>query len=151
MPAYDLGRDEISQILADEWVVRVAFNDGESLYLIPLGYVWLRSSFCGVTEAGQKTRIADQNPLVAFQVDTSSATGLFDWRSVTGEGRFRIVANDEAQQEVLSGLQPVIAQAPSWWQREQAPRLASGELKVWNITPTRIHGRRFGPSEDTSR
>jgi nitroimidazol reductase NimA-like FMN-containing flavoprotein (pyridoxamine 5'-phosphate oxidase superfamily) len=94
MPAQDLNKNDTLAILAEEQLVRVAFHDGESPYLIPLGYVWLRSALYGVTDSGRKTDIAEANPRVAFQVDTSSTTGLFEWRSVTGEGRFEIIHND---------------------------------------------------------
>ncbi len=150
MPARDLSNDEISKILAGEQLVRVAFHDGDSPYLIPLGYVWLRSALYGLTKPGRKTHIAEANPCVAFQVDTSSATGLFESESVTGEGQFEIVTHDEEKQEALSALQSVIAQAPDWWQREQAPRVASGELQVWKVTPTCISGRRYERTGDSS-
>jgi nitroimidazol reductase NimA-like FMN-containing flavoprotein (pyridoxamine 5'-phosphate oxidase superfamily) len=95
--------------------------------------------------------MAEAKPTVAFQVDTSAATGLFEWDSVTGEGRFEIVTSEEERQETLSALQPVIAQAPDWWQRNLAPQLVSGALLVWKISPIRSFGRRYSPPEDVAR
>jgi nitroimidazol reductase NimA-like FMN-containing flavoprotein (pyridoxamine 5'-phosphate oxidase superfamily) len=148
MPALDLSNEEIVEILAGEQLVRVAFHDGESGYLIPLGYVWLQAAFYGVLEPGRKTRIAAEHPTIVFQVDTASTTGLFEWSSVTGEGQFEIVTDQEECQRALSALQPIIAQAPDWWRSEQALRIASGALQVWKITPTRTGGRRYVPPSD---
>ncbi len=145
MPPSDLSDAEVADVLEGERVVRVAFRDGESVYLIPLGYVWLNSALHGVTEFGRKTRIAEADPRVAFQVDTSSDTGLFEWRSVTGEGRFELVTAEDVTREVLLALQPIIEDAPEWWQRDQGPKIAAGTLQVWRVTPTHLQGRRYGP------
>ncbi len=96
MPRYELSVDEAIEILAGETLVRVAFHGGEAPYLIPLGYVWLDSALFGVAEPGGKTRMAELNPTVAFQVDTSAETGVFEWESVMGEGMFQVVV-DEAE------------------------------------------------------
>jgi len=146
MPRYDLSADETIRVLAGEKLVRVAFHDGEAPYLIPLGYVWLDSALFGVADPGRKTRLAEGHPGVAFQVDTSAETGVFEWESVTGEGTFEIVAEGDAEKrQVLTALQSVIAEAPDWWQREQASKM--GSLLVWKLTPTRISGCRYAPAE----
>jgi nitroimidazol reductase NimA-like FMN-containing flavoprotein (pyridoxamine 5'-phosphate oxidase superfamily) len=124
--------------------VRVAFRNQETLYLIPLGYVWIRSALYGVADCGRKTEMASQNPAVAFQVDTAMETGLWEWDSVTGEGVFELVDGTE-KQEALAALQQVIAKAPDWWRREQGPRMAAGTLVVWRIRPTHMAGCRYGP------
>lgn len=146
MPRQPLSEDECVRLLAREALVRVAFHDETSLYLIPLGYVWLRGALHGVTERGRKTRVAEANSNVAFQVDSSAHTGLWKWDSVTGEGSFELVASDAEKQQVLSGLQPVVAQAPEWWRQDQAARIAAGTLLVWKIVPTRVSGCRYAPS-----
>jgi nitroimidazol reductase NimA-like FMN-containing flavoprotein (pyridoxamine 5'-phosphate oxidase superfamily) len=148
MPRYDLSADETIRVLAGERVVRVAFRDGETSYLIPLGYVWLDSALLGVADPGRKTRMAESNPSVAFQVDTSAETGVFEWESVTGDGTFQVVVDEAERQQAIAALQPVIAQAPEWWQREQVPRMAAGSLVVWKITPTRISGCRYAPATE---
>lgn len=150
MPASDLSATEVADVLAAEGVVRVAFRDGESVYLIPLGYVWLSSALHGVTELGRKTRLAEADPRVAFQLDTSSDTGLFEWRSVTGEGRFELVTDEGVKRDVLSALQPIIGAAPEWWQRHHGPKIAAGTLQVWRITPAHLQGRRYGPTSDAA-
>jgi nitroimidazol reductase NimA-like FMN-containing flavoprotein (pyridoxamine 5'-phosphate oxidase superfamily) len=144
MPGSALLDDDCTRILDGQHLVRVAFRDGESLYLIPLGYVWFRSALYGVAERGRKTVLAERNALVAFQVDTSMQTGLWEWESVTGEGRFALVEAAE-RQEALSALQPVIAAAPEWWRREEGPSLAAGALVVWRLSVTHVAGSRYAP------
>jgi len=150
VPRNELSDDETYQVLARERVVRIAFQDGQSQYLIPMGYVWLQSALYGVTTEGRKTRLAKINPNVAFQVDSSHDTGLWEWHGVTGEGTFGIVGSEEERQQVLSAFEPVIAEAPAWWRREQGPRLASGVFLVWRLSPTRVSGRSYAPSEQES-
>lgn len=148
MSAFELAESEIKDILASEKVVRVAFSEASSTYLIPLGFVWLHSALHGITEFGKKTQCAKENSHVAFQVDTSAETGIFQWRSVSGEGEFEIVADDELRGEVFKAFGPMMAQAPNWWILEQGPKVSSGSLQVWRIRPTRISGRGFGPASD---
>jgi nitroimidazol reductase NimA-like FMN-containing flavoprotein (pyridoxamine 5'-phosphate oxidase superfamily) len=143
VPRTELSHDEAKEVLASQDLVRVAFPDAPSSYLIPLGYVWVPPDLCGVADEGHKTHLAEMNSTVSFQVDTSIDTGLWEWRSVTGVGNFEIVANAVQKQQVLEALKPVLTQAPEWWLREQGPRMASGELLVWKITPIRISGCQY--------
>jgi nitroimidazol reductase NimA-like FMN-containing flavoprotein (pyridoxamine 5'-phosphate oxidase superfamily) len=149
MPRSSLTPDDCSRVLAGEQLVRVAFRNQEALYLIPLGYVWLSSALYGVADPGRKTEMARRDPAVAFQVDTAMRTGLWEWESVTGEGVFELVDGAE-EQGALEALQPVIANAPDWWRREQGPRMAAGALVVWRIRPTHIAGCRYTPGNGGS-
>lgn len=151
MPALNLTNEEALRVLADENLVRVAFHDGKFPYLLPLGYAWSGSVLYGVMEPGKKTEIAATNPVVAFQVDTACTTGLFEWASVTGTGQFEVVTSEEERLQAMGALQPIIAQAPEWWQQEQAPRVASGALQVWKIVPAEFDGRRYAPAMDADR
>jgi nitroimidazol reductase NimA-like FMN-containing flavoprotein (pyridoxamine 5'-phosphate oxidase superfamily) len=125
MPAQELDSEEAIDVLANEHLVRVAFHDGES--------------------------ISAKNPSVGFQVDTSCTTGLFAWASITGTGLFEVVISPEERKQAMAALQPVIAEAPEWWQKEQAPRVASGALQVWRIVPKILDGRRYAPADDADR
>jgi nitroimidazol reductase NimA-like FMN-containing flavoprotein (pyridoxamine 5'-phosphate oxidase superfamily) len=145
MPRSTLTQDECNRVLGGEGLVRIAFRDQDTVYLIPLGYVWLGSALYGVADAGRKTEIASRNPQVAFQVDTSTHTGLWEWQSVTGEGRFDLVDGPE-KGKALAALQPVVASAPDWWRREQGPKMAAGTLVVWRLFPTHVTGCRYAPA-----
>jgi len=140
MPQHPLTEHETSEVLEGEMIVRVAFSDRDCPYVIPFGYTYLRSNLYGVTAPGRKTRVVEQNPHVGFQVDSSSRSGPWEWRSVTGEGRFEMVEADGERAEALGALEPLLSSAPSWWQDEIRPLLAEGIVRVWRITPTSVAG-----------
>jgi len=143
MPSQTLTHDEVSGVLASEMIVRVAFSDGETPYVIPFGYVYLKSMLYGITAPGRKTQIAERNPKVGFQVDSSARTGPWEWRSVTGEGRFEVVEDKRECREALVALEPLNSSAPDWWQDEIRPLVTSGIVKVWKITPTSVAGLEY--------
>ena len=58
----DLPAEEVSAVLASERVIRVAFDDGEERYLIPLFYVWHEGALHGLTTPGRKTAMASARP-----------------------------------------------------------------------------------------
>jgi nitroimidazol reductase NimA-like FMN-containing flavoprotein (pyridoxamine 5'-phosphate oxidase superfamily) len=147
MAAFDLDPDDIRRVLVAQSVVRVAFRDGEDRYLIPLGYVWLRDALHGVSGPGRKIRLAEADPRVSFQVDTSAETGWFVWESVTGDGRFEVVRDEVVRSAVLEAWRPTIASAPDWWRTEIGPAAEAGRLLVWRLTPERMAGRRFGRAD----
>jgi len=140
MPPRPLADSEVSSVLREEMIVRVAFSDQPFPYVIPFGYVYLEPALYGITAPGRKTRVAEANPRVGFHVDSSARSGPWEWKSVTGEGTFELVASESERQKALSALEPLLAQAPQWWQDEIRPPLAAGMVKVWKITPSRVAG-----------
>jgi hypothetical protein len=121
-------------------IVRVAFQDRNAPYVIPFGYAYHDGRLYGVTAPGRKTVIAEQNPRVGFQVDSSARTGPWEWRSVTGDGDFELVDDERERAAALAALEPLNARAPEWWQDEIRPLMASGNARVWRLTPDRISG-----------
>lgn len=147
MPRTPITGDEAKRLLETGQLVRVAFRRGDSAYLIPLGYTWLGSALYGVADRGLKTELAERNPTVAFQVDTAMDTGLFEWESVTGTGRFAVVTDGAEARRAIAALQPFLAEAPDWWRAEQGPRMAAGALIVWRIEPDAFTGVRYARTE----
>lgn len=143
MPPQPMTEREITEVLAGERIVRVAFSDQDYPYVIPFGYAYLDSMLHGVTAPGRKSRIAERNARVGFQVDTSAESGLWEWRSVTGEGRFEFVESEEEKRKSLAALEPLLAHAPEWWQEEIRPLVQAGIVRVWRIMPTRLGGVRY--------
>lgn len=141
MALRELSKSEIEGLLSEQRIVRVGFDAFGERYLVPLGYVWFDGSLCAVTTQGRKTRMAKDNPQVSFQLDDSVETGLFGWKSVSGEGTFKFVtdpAEIERMSPVLFGRFPDI---PEWAQKEYAEKQASGQLVWVRIRPTRMTGR----------
>jgi len=147
MPRTAITQDQAASVLERAQLVRVAFRDGDSTYLIPLGYTWLGTALYGVADRGLKTELAERDSRVAFQVDTALDTGLFEWESVTGSGQFAVVTDGDEAGRVIAALQPFLGQAPDWWRAEQGPRMAAGALIVWRIDPTSFTGVRYAPPE----
>jgi len=143
MPQQALTQYEVLEVLAEEMIVRVAFSDEEFPYVIPFGYVYLKPLLYGITAPGRKTRVAERNSHVGFQVDSSGRSGPWAWRSVTGEGRFEMVAAADECKQALAALEPLISSAPVWWQDEIRPLMASEVVKVWRITPSRVAGVQY--------
>ena len=143
MPRVPMSDGDAKHLLETCDLLRVAFHDGTAPYLLPLGCVWHDGALYGVTDSGRKTEIASENSRVAFQTDTSRQTGLFEWESVTGEGRFELVTEPTEIGQAMAKLQPFVASAPDWWREEQAPKMAAGELLVWRIRPGTVTGVRY--------
>jgi hypothetical protein len=77
---------ELSQVEVDHLLDagRVGFHANGEGYLVPLGFARHQDALYAMTTRGRKTRMAAASPNVSFQIDTSAATGLFTWHSVSG-------------------------------------------------------------------
>lgn len=148
MPRQTLDKDSCWEVLESQSLLRVAFNDGPTPYVVPLGYRCLNRTLYGAADSGRKTELAKKNKLVSFQVDTAVDTGLWEWRSVMGAGDFVVIGDEEEKRGALAALQKVISQAPQWWRTEQAPRMAAGTVLIWKIEPSVITGCEYVPPAD---
>jgi uncharacterized protein len=137
----DLSQTEIEQLLESERVVRVALDAGGERYVVPVGYVWLDGALCFVSMEGRKTRMAAANPEVAFQVDTSARTGVFEWSSVIGEGRVESVTTPGEIERIRPALFGRFPDIPDWMSTEYEKRGREGLLHWLRIRPTRMSGR----------
>jgi nitroimidazol reductase NimA-like FMN-containing flavoprotein (pyridoxamine 5'-phosphate oxidase superfamily) len=142
----DLSESEIDRVLADERVVRVAFEANGERYLVPLGYAWHRGMLYAMTTHGRKTRMAAVNPRVSFQVDTSARTGLFSWQSVSGEGTFELLADPGEIETVSALLAARFDDMPPWMIDEYAALMQQGRTVFVRIRPSRLAGRRSEPA-----
>ncbi len=140
----DLSPSEIEQLLESERVVRIALHAGGERYLVPLGYVWLDGFICFVSMDGRKTRLAAANPDVAFQVDTSARTGIFEWRSVIGEGRIEAVTDAAEIERIRPALFGRFPDIPDWMAAEYDERGRDGLLRWFRLGPRRMTGRLAG-------
>ncbi len=85
--------------------------------------------------------MAKANPQVSFQVDDSAATGLFGWKSVSGEGILVFVANPGEIERISPVLFSRFTDAPEWAQKEYAEKQASGQLVWVRVRPMIMTGR----------
>jgi nitroimidazol reductase NimA-like FMN-containing flavoprotein (pyridoxamine 5'-phosphate oxidase superfamily) len=140
----DLSQNETEQLLASERVVRIALEAGGERYVVPVGYVWLDGALCFVSMDGRKTRMAAANPEVAFQVDTSARTGVFEWLSVIGEGCVEPVTAPAEIERIRPALFGRFPDIPDWMSTEYEKRGREGLLHWFRIRPTRMTGRIAG-------
>ncbi len=131
---------EMSELLASQRVVRIAFDANDERYLIPLGYVWQENALYSMTQRGRKTRMAAVNPRVSFQIDDSSDTRLFTYKSITGEGIFEIVTDAGEIERIMPALASRFADTPDWAQAESTTLWASGELVFVRLRPQVMNG-----------
>lgn len=142
MPLLEMGRDEVEALLAEQRVMRVALQAFGERRVLPLGYIWRGGALCGSMTEGRKTRMARENPRVAFQVDDTLEAGLWEWASVTGEGVVEWVEDPKEAREIARLLAERWADMPGWLMEELEELAARGEVVTFRIRPLAIEGRR---------
>ena len=141
----DLDPAEIELVLAKERVIRIAFNAGGEQFLVPVFYTWFEGALCGLTTPGRKTRLGEANARVAFQVDSTFATGPWEWASVSGQGLFGRVGDPKEFGPFAAQLSTKLADAPPWAQELLQARFKQLGIYAWRIAPSELCGRAHGP------
>ncbi len=142
MALRDLTADEISAVLESERVLRVAFAAGGELFLVPIFYTWFAGALCGLTTPGTKTRIAEQSAAVAFQIDSTVTTGIWEWASVNGTGAWEVVASPKEFGPFAAQLGARLADQPDWTRDTLQARFRDLGMVAWRIRPTKLGGKR---------
>ena len=141
----DLTPDEINLVLEKERVIRIAFSAGSEQFLVPVFYTWYEGALCGLTTPGRKTRMAEANPAVAFQIDSTFVTGPWEWASISGQGVFAHVADPREFGPFAEQLRESLSDSPEWAAKLLQERFASFGIYAWRITPSEMSGRAHGP------
>jgi len=141
----DLDPAEIELVLEKERVIRIAFNAGGEQFLVPVFYTWFEGALCGLTTPGRKTRLGEANAQVAFQVDSTFATGPWEWASVSGQGLFGRVGDPKEFGPFAAQLSTKLADAPPWAQELLQARFKQLGIYAWRIAPSELCGRAHGP------
>ena len=137
----EFDRSEIETTLATERVIRIALHAGDEHYLVPVFYVWHEGALCGLTTPGRKTRLAADNPRVAFQVDSTATTGPYAWSSISGEGTWEVVGSPREFGPFAVALRAKLTDAPSWAETMLTQRFATLGMVAWRIRPETMSGR----------
>ncbi len=145
MALRDLTPDEVTLVLEAERVVRVAFAADGELFLVPMFYTLFEGALCGLTTPGTKTRITEQSPSVAFQVDSTVTTGIWEWSSVTGAGTWEVVASPKEFGPFAAQLGGQLADQPDWTRDTLQARFRDLGMIAWRIRPTKLGGKRSVP------
>ncbi|MBT5873295.1 MAG: hypothetical protein HOH43_07730 [Candidatus Latescibacteria bacterium] len=145
MASVEISPQDIEELLNSERIIRIGLDADGQRYLVPLGYVWLKSSIYCLTTPGKKTLMAKKNPHVSFQIDNSSVKNPFEWTSVIGEGKIQTVTDSteiEAIRPILFGR---FQDIPEWASKEYEERHRVGALVCLRIIPEIMTGRRNSP------
>ena len=142
----EMSQAEVEHLLAVERVVRIGFHVNGERYLVPLGFVWHQRALYAMTTRGRKTCMAEAEPNVSFQIDTSATTGPFSWQSVSGEGTFEVVTDPGQLEAISSLLASRFPDMPAWMQSEYAEKQQQGHVVFVRIRPSRLTGRRSEPA-----
>ncbi|MEP6871016.1 MAG: pyridoxamine 5'-phosphate oxidase family protein [Anaerolineaceae bacterium] len=145
MALRDLTADEITAVLESERVVRVAFAAGDELFLAPMFYTWFDDVLCGLTTPGTKTRLAERNAAVAFQVDSTATSGIWEWTSVTGAGTWEVVGSPREFGPFAAQLGERLADQPDWTRTTLQARFRDLGMVAWRIRPGRLGGKQSLP------
>lgn len=110
----------IEQFIAEEQILRIAFNDDGDIYIVPVNYGYLYENdtytfyFHGA-KAGRKFELSKSNPTVGFEIDgkykliggdvACDFTAAF--QSVVGTGKLCLVSDVE---EKVAGLNAIMQQ-----------------------------------------
>jgi len=92
--------------------------------------------------------MAQTNPRVSFQVDTSATTGHYVWSSVTGVGSFEIVEENPLTEKISALVNVRFADAPAWFLANVEKLFAAGKMVAWRITPTALTGVKIAPPNE---
>jgi len=141
----DLTPQEIELVLEKERVIRIAFSSGDDHFVVPVFFVFSKGALCGLTVPGRKTRLGEAQPVVGFQVDSTAATGPWEWASVSGQGTFARVAEPAEFGPFAASLGAKLSDAPEWAQQLLQQRFADLGMYPWRITIDTLSGRAHGP------
>ena len=92
---HELTRAQCNEILARNYVGRVAFSYHDHVDIEPIHFVYAEGWIYGRTAHGTKLRTLAHNRWLAFEVDEVDA--LFDWRSVVVKGALYVLEPDGDQ------------------------------------------------------
>src|SRR4051812_33356693 len=84
-PMQELSREEIDELLREQFVARIGCRDGGEIYVVPIIYAYDGEAFYVASVEGRKVRAMRAEPRVCFEVDRYEAGS---WRSAIAYGRY---------------------------------------------------------------
>lgn len=145
MPLIEMSGAEMEAFLARRRVMRVCFEAAGERHLVPLACVWRDGALWGAMTVGRKTRLADADPRVAFQVDDTLDAGLWEWTSVSGEGVVEWVEDPEEARGIAELQAERWGDMPLWLREEVEAEAEAGRTRWFRLRPGRMTGVRSRP------
>ena len=90
-----LGEAEIEDVLRTATIGRIGCRDGDSVYVVPISFVYADGCAYGHSAEGRKLTLMRATPEVCFEVE--DVRRLSDWRTVVARGAFEELHGDDAR------------------------------------------------------
>jgi len=98
----ELNEIQIDALLKDQAIGRIGCNSAETMYVVPVNYVYDGTNIYCHSAAGMKIDMMRKNPQVCFEVD--KIKDMTTWQSVIAWGKFEEITNLDEKQTVLQKL-----------------------------------------------
>ena len=90
----ELTREQVDELLHEEFVGRIGCQAGGELYVVPIIYAYDGEAFYVASVEGRKIDAMRAEPRVCFEVDRYEAGS---WRSAIAYGRYEELRGDDAE------------------------------------------------------
>ncbi len=142
-----LTQQEIKELLKANTIGRIACNDEEKTYIVPVSYLYDGSSIIVHSRPGLKIQMMRNNPKVCFAVDEIKAFN--NWKSVIAWGHYQEINNEAEKRYIIESFlnkmmhlkeQPNGLGPESFAQADAAP-FRYGKTIVYRIVLNEMTGR----------
>jgi nitroimidazol reductase NimA-like FMN-containing flavoprotein (pyridoxamine 5'-phosphate oxidase superfamily) len=103
----ELNDTQIEAFLKDQVIGRIGCHSTETMYIVPVNYVYDGSNIYCHSAKGMKIDMMRENPQVCFEVDNIKE--ITNWQSVIAWGKFEEITGLEEKQKVIQKLTDRIA------------------------------------------
>jgi nitroimidazol reductase NimA-like FMN-containing flavoprotein (pyridoxamine 5'-phosphate oxidase superfamily) len=143
-----LNETDIEALLERNVIGRLGCTDGETVYVIPINYIYHNNHILAHSTEGKKIDFMRSHPAVCFQVD--EIENLVNWQSVIVWGDFEEVEDEMEKQEqmelmVEKMLKLKIVQTPSpphaFAERPRPNQPGYVQVVIWRIAINKKSGR----------
>ena len=90
----ELDRDQIDELLHEQFVARIGCSADGEIYVVPIIYAYDGAAFYVASVSGRKIATMRANPSVCFEVDRYEGGS---WRSAIAYGRYEELDGDDAE------------------------------------------------------
>jgi nitroimidazol reductase NimA-like FMN-containing flavoprotein (pyridoxamine 5'-phosphate oxidase superfamily) len=98
----ELNNTQIEDLLKDQVIGRIGCHSAETMYVVPVHYVYDGTNIYCHSAQGMKIDMMRQNPQVCFEVD--KIKDVTNWQSVIAWGKFEEITDMDERQTVLQKL-----------------------------------------------
>lgn len=98
----EMNEEQINELFRQQVMGRIGCYDGESVYVVPISYVYDNNCIYAHSQEGMKISIMRKNPSVCFQVDNTR--DFSNWVSIIGWGKFEEITEETEKAEAFRKL-----------------------------------------------